>query len=202
MICGAGFVYRTADKATHKVNLIMKRIVVLLLMILLIRLTGLAQGFEKPPGGKAIVYFVFSESLPAGNAVLYIGDSLIGGFVRNEYTSVVVEPGHHIFKVLNTDPAWMEAEVAVNRTYLVLVEKSPEDNAFPMRFNPVKDGSTRFWRLKKLISAKPPSNGIRGASVNSNDQKFFVEVPALRASHLAKDMDVGKRHLEVPPISH
>ena len=192
------FVVLLTSLSINKVT--MKRIVVLLLMILLIRLTGLAQGFEKPPEGKAIIHIVFGES-PGSNVVLYLGDSLIGGFGSNQYTSLIVDPGSHKLMAWNDGLALLEAEVAANGIYMVLLEGTHNDNAFPIRFIPVKDGSTRFWQLKRMIGAKPPSQGNRGAPVNYNDQNFDEVVPA-RVSHLAEDMDVGKRHFEVPPISH
>ena len=180
----------------------MKRIVVLLLMILLVRLTGSAQGFVEPPHEKAIINIVFDERLTGSSIRLYLDDSLTGSFVSNEYTSLVVEPGHHTFKAVNEDLALMEAEVAANRIYLVLVEGSYDDNAISIRFTPVKDGTPRFWRLKRLISASPPSPGNRDRGVKGKVQTFGEEVPAARISHLSKDMDVGRRHFEVPPISH
>lgn len=178
----------------------MKRIVVLLLMILLIRLTGLAQGFEKPPVGKANVYIVFDES-PGSDVLLFLGDSLIGGFGNNQYTSLIVAPGSHKLTAWNDGLALLEAEVAANGIYMVLLAGNHNGNAVPIRFIPVKDGSARFWELKRMIGAKPPSHGNRVAPVNNNDQNFDEVVPA-RVSHLAKDMDVGKRRFEVPPISH
>lgn len=178
----------------------MKRIVVLLVMILLIRLTGLAQGFVKPPYGKAIIHIVFGEPLTGDGVHLYLGDSLIGSFMRNEYTSLVVEPGHHTFKARNEGAALMEAEVAANRIYMVLVEKAFDDNAFSIRFTPVKDGTPRFRNLKRLISGNAPSQADRG--MDKNDHAIGEEVPAAKISHLSKDMDVGRNHFEIPPISH
>lgn len=180
----------------------MKRIVVLLLMILLIRLAGLAQGFEKPPAGKAIIHLVFGETLTGDDVHVYLEDSLIGRFIGNEYISLLVGPGYHNLKARTEDQALMEAEVAANRIYLVLLERSHGSNGSTIRFNPVKDGTPRFLQLKHLISANPPSQASRDGGMNGKDKTPDKAISTTWTSHLSKDMDVGRSEFKVPPISH
>jgi hypothetical protein len=191
----------------------MKRIALILVMLLMIRWSGQTQGLEKPPDGKAVLYFAFDSSIPSEKILLFAGEALIGNFKNGDYARVIVDPGHHVFWAWNTESAWMEADVAAHRVYLVVVEGIRERNGTTIRMTPVKDGTTRFWQLQRMIRRFGPADNafqLGPDEIYQLKQLGSTSIASFRngdvkrsgISFLPPDMEVGKVHFEVPPISH
>jgi hypothetical protein len=190
----------------------MKRILVLLILILMIRLLGFTQPIESPPEGKSIIYFYFDPSLSSGETRLFKEQSFVGSFPAGSYASVVLEPGDELFWTDRNGSSWMEANVAANKRYLVVVESSGQSDAATIRLTPLRDGSPRYWSIWQLLRRQDPLDSSTSRPGSEGDMKTIIssawsayrdkKIPVVQISTLAADENVGNSRFAVPPISH
>ena len=78
------------------------------------------QEIKKPKEGKALVYFVRSNSVGfALNFRVYDKDKFLGQLVFNEYIVYECEPGQHVFWAASENRDFVEADLEENKTYVI-----------------------------------------------------------------------------------
>lgn len=192
----------------------MKPIYLTILMTFLTQLPGHSQGLITPPEGKAVVHFVIDTSAEAKDSVLlFHGEYYLGEYRKSDQTHVIIEPGTHLFWGWRKQSVWLEAEVAANKTYIVLIDETPDTDGLPIEFTPVRDGTARYRRVLKVIGQNSPVKagreiisefpGYIEELITSSMQEYAGHtVNGSRISRLSADMEVGKLPFKVPPISH
>ena len=94
----------------------------LVIMCLLIKVTSMAQGFNPPDEGNAVVYFVRVSSY--GGAVsfeFFHDEEFIGIFKKKNYMRYEVEAGEQLFWASSENKQFVKANLEAGKTYIVLV---------------------------------------------------------------------------------
>ena len=85
--------------------------------------TILAQGFESPSEGNAVVYFVRINSIGSMIYFKYFDkDKFIGKFKGKNYMRYECSPGKHLFWASSEKKDFITADLSEGGTYIVVVE--------------------------------------------------------------------------------
>lgn len=136
----------------------MKKQSLLIISILLIVLSGVAQNIEPAPADKAVVYFMRTSSLGmAINFSFFDSTTLIGVFNAPKYIRYECEPGQHIFWARSENKDYIEAEVEAGKIYFI--EAIPLMGAIKagVDLQPVDTNNEKQMKaIRKLMTRKLP----------------------------------------------
>jgi hypothetical protein len=152
-----------------------------ILSIFLLVLAGcsqlIAQGFQPPSPGKAVVYFVrasnYGYKIPFEH---FFQDKYIGTLPGKNYLRYECDPGEHLFWANSEIKEFVTADLKANETYVVLTNVVM--GAFKARvgFDPIYCTDKRFEVVKEMINSKPPLVTPQ-KKIDDRNKKLSVFIP-------------------------
>ncbi len=116
-----------------------------------------AQGFQPPAPGKAVVYFTRVTGM--GFAIsfeFFHQDKYIGAFKGQNYMRYELDPGQQLLWASSENKEFVACDLKEGGTYIILVDVIMGAMKARVGFNPIASSDDRFQRAKELINSKPP----------------------------------------------
>lgn len=142
----------------------MKNGLLILIAVLIFPIgSTLAQGFEPPSEGKAVVYFVRVSKLGGLiNFRFFHNDKYIGRFNAQKYMRYECDPGEHLFWAKSENRSFMTATLEAGKIYVVEVMPMMGGLKAGVKLSPVdfSNPPKEKWmeKMHKLINKKPPQS--------------------------------------------
>lgn len=118
----------------------------------------LAQGFEPPAEGKAVIYFVRVSNYGKPMAFEFFHqDKYFAELKGKQYLRYECNPGEHLFWASTENKEFMTAEVAANETYIVIVDVIMGFFKAHVGLSPISiDDMELVDRAKELVDKQGP----------------------------------------------
>jgi hypothetical protein len=132
-----------------------KKILFLLLVFALPCFSGiLAQGFQSPAEGKAVIYFVRVTNMSFGVTIEYFqNEKFIGEFKGKGYMRYECDPGEYLFWGKGESVDYMTSDLKAGSTYVVMIDIFFGGH---IGFHPVTEKDTElFAQAKAMIKGNP-----------------------------------------------
>ncbi len=116
-----------------------------------------AQGFQPPAPGKAVVYFTRVTGM--GFAIsfeFFHQDKYIGAFKGQNYMRYELDPGQQLLWASSENKEFVACDLKEGGTYIILVDVIMGAMKARVGFNPIASSDERFQRAKELINSKAP----------------------------------------------
>ena len=125
----------------------------------------IAQGFQPPAAGKAVVYFARVTSLGFAVSFEYFHqDKYIGAAKGKNYVRYECDPGEQLFWVSSENKEFITADLKEGGTYLVIVDVTMGIGKARVGLTPITDANKElFERATELIHKE-------GAAVTSQEK--------------------------------
>lgn len=143
--------------------------------------TILAQGFESPSKGKAVVYFVRINSLESMiNFKYFDNDKFIGIFKGKNYLRYECSPGEHLFWASSERKYFITADLNEGGTYIVVVKSELGAISAAVKLYTDED-EKRFKKAVAIINEKAPTVTDKSIidSENTEMKEYIAEKLAL-----------------------
>lgn len=134
-----------------------------------------AQQVKGPESGKALIYFVRPSSFGgAVQATIFDDETYIGTSSAKTSIPYQATPGRHMFMVIGENADFMQADLAVGKTYVA--EVVPRMGVWKARFSlrpqngQIADSDVKEW-MSSLRQVKPNEEGLKWAKENAADIK-------------------------------
>ncbi|WP_296687171.1 hypothetical protein [Flavobacterium sp.] len=114
-----------------------------------------SQELKKPAEGKAIVYFIRSNSMGfLINFKYFDGEKYLGKFNYGKYLAYECEPGKHLFWSKSENVDFVEANLDAGKIYII--DSEPQMGAFKagVKLVPFVDDVLQFKNEKKYLKTK------------------------------------------------
>jgi hypothetical protein len=117
----------------------------------------LAQGFQPPSPGKAVVYFVRVTSYGFAVSFEYFHqDKYIGIFKGKNYMRYECDPGEQLLWASSENKEFVTCDLKEGGSYVILVDVIMGGMKAHVGFNPITASDDQFDRAKELINSQPP----------------------------------------------
>ena len=147
------------------------------------------QSFQKPKEGKALVYFIRSNSIASTlNFRVYDKDIFLGPLPSRAYFIYECEPGKHLFWAASENRDYVEADLDSGKVYVIdlrakiglVIAAVGLDPYFP-------DNKTHLKRFKKVLNKHVSANVVslnrsEGKKENITTELLFL-LPPLSTLH-------------------
>lgn len=172
------------------------------MLVSVVSLSALGQGFAPPKEGKSVVYFTRTSKYQHYAAfVLFDGDRFIADFPGQTYFRYECEPGKHLFWASAENKDFITAELKPNGSYVVMVESRAGQGMPKVYLTPMIGRHKGFHTAKWFISNKAPEteNAEKVAEENKRMAAFikksldeYAAIPEEEkaSKHLSADMDL------------
>ena len=133
---------------------------ILIVILLFITIGSNAQVLEKPSEGKSLVYIMRSNDIGGAlNFRVYDKDLFLGALPSRAYFTYECEPGEHLFWAASENRDYVEANLEVNKTYVIDLRAKMGMFVAAVGVEPYSPESKRHVKrlnrvLKKHINAK------------------------------------------------
>lgn len=139
----------------------------------------LAQGFEPPAEGKAVIYFarvsIYGKPM---TFEFFHQDKYFASLKGKQYLRYECDPGEHLFWASTENKEFMTAELVANETYIVIVDVITGFFKPHVGLSPITaEDADRFERAKELINKNEPE-AFKEADIekkNTKMVKFITE---------------------------
>jgi len=133
----------------------------------------IAQGFEPPAEGKAVVYFVRVSIYGKPMKFEFFHQNRYFAELKGkQYLRYECDPGEQLFWASTENKEFMTAELAANETYIVIVDVITGFFKPHVGLSPITAEDTeRFDRAKELVNKKEPE-AFNEADIEKKNKKM------------------------------
>jgi len=135
-----------------------KILVLLLFLALAFSAPVVAQGFQPPAEGKAVVYFTRVSGYGGGSSFEYFhNDRYIGVFKKKNYMRYELDPGEHLLWISSENKEFLTADLREGGSYIVIIDIIMGFAKARVGATPITvDDTEKFERARDLIMSKAP----------------------------------------------
>ena len=135
-----------------------KILVLLLFLALAFSAPVVAQGFQPPAEGKAVVYFTRVSGYGGGSSFEYFhNDRYIGVFKKKNYMRYELDPGEHLLWISSEKKEFLTADLREGGSYIVIIDIIMGFAKARVGATPITvDDTEKFERARDLIMSKAP----------------------------------------------
>jgi hypothetical protein len=131
-----------------------KALTVITVAFLLISSSLLAQGFQPPTEGKAVIYFVHIKKTQ--KIEYFHQDKYIGIFKGKNYMRVECDPGDQLFWASEENKEFVICNLKEGSSYIVIGKSVMGAWSARVRLTPITEKHELFEKAKTLIKSKAP----------------------------------------------
>jgi hypothetical protein len=138
----------------------------------------LAQGFQPPAPGKAVLYFARVSDYGFAISFEYFHqDKYIGVFKGKNYLRYECDPGEQLLWASSENKEFVICDLKEGGSYIVIVDVIMGAMKARVGFNPITTDDDRFQRAKEVINSKPPvvTPQEKIDAMNKKLEKFIPE---------------------------